>query len=215
MEPIVVKTKSEMAFEALQEMILSGQIEQQRVYSVAELEDMLQISRTPLARALARLEEQGVVELVAKAGFRVMPLQSADLEEHSLLVTQVAKLVVEWVIQRAAPESLETLWEVSREIRSAIGRQNQGRYFSAYRDFHLKLCDIAKASHCRRFFEQNWNYEGWYCYRLAENEGALLELLEDHEALIRAMEEKNLPLAIQICDEHSARCIQLLRQNVS
>lgn len=213
MQNIVVKTKSDMAFEVLQEMILAGQIEEQRIYSIAEIEEMLGISRTPISKAVARLKEQGVIELVEKAGFKVLPLNSADIEEHSLLVTQLAKLVVSWVLERGQAQQVHRLQNTVDEIKKAILGNKMGKYFHETKNFYLGLCNLAQANVCKRFFENNWNYEGWYCYNLQNNQPALLELLLDHENLIAAIKAEDKSKAMAICDEHAKRCICILKKN--
>ncbi|MBT9683763.1 GntR family transcriptional regulator [Pseudoflavonifractor sp. MCC625] len=212
---IAVKTKSELAFDTLRDMIISGQIEQNRIYTVAELGKMLDISRTPLAKALSRLEEQGIIELVTKAGVMVLPLRVADLEEHSHLVTQVAKLVVEWVTERCTGEEIQTLRPIVKNIRRAVETLDQELYFAASRSFYLEMCDLVQAEHCHRFFENYSDYEGWYCYKLAENKQALLSLAEDHETLIEAMCGGDVSMALYVCELHKEKCIALLKRHAN
>ena len=212
---IAVKTKSELAFDALRDMIINGQIQQNRIYTVAELGEMLAISRTPLAKAITRLAEQGVIKTVAKAGIMVLPLSVDDLEEHAHLVTQVAKLVVEWVTQRCTAQEIRKLEPIIQTIRQSVVESDQEQYFAASKEFHLALCQLAQAEHCRRFFEQYCDYEGWYCYKLAENQQALLSLAEDRSAMVDAMCAGDLSGAMAICDLHKEKCIALLKRHTT
>ena len=145
----------------------------------------------------------------------VLPLSMDDLEEHAHLVTQVAKLVVEWVTLRCTSQEIRKLDPIIETIRQSIEASDQEQYFAASKEFHLALCHLAHAKHCRRFFEQYCDYEGWYCYKLAENKEALLSLAEDRSAMVDAMCAGDLSRALYICDLHKEKCIALLKRHTA
>ena len=74
-------TLAELAYEELQEQIVSGRLPAGRRLLADEIADSLAISQTPVKEALARLEREGLVEGESRRGSAVRRFTLGDIEE--------------------------------------------------------------------------------------------------------------------------------------
>lgn len=73
--------RAEQVVVAVREAINSGRMRPGRKYSVYQLAEQLQLSRTPVRDALLRLEEVGAIQFEPRQGFRVLLPQPRDIAE--------------------------------------------------------------------------------------------------------------------------------------
>ncbi len=62
------KNLSHIAYEKLKQMILSGELEQGKAFSINAMSEKLQISRTPVTNACQRLENEKLLTVLPKQG---------------------------------------------------------------------------------------------------------------------------------------------------
>ncbi len=91
-------TLAELAYEELQEQIVSGRLPAGQRLLADELADSLAISQTPVKEALARLEREGLVEGEARRGSAVRRFTLGDIEEiyqaRTLIEVEAARIGV-------------------------------------------------------------------------------------------------------------------------
>ena len=63
-----VKNLSQIAYEQLKQMILSGELKQGQAFSINAMTEALQISRTPITNACQRLESEKLLTILPKQG---------------------------------------------------------------------------------------------------------------------------------------------------
>lgn len=69
------------AYEYLKDMILSGKLNPDELYSETRMSAELGISRTPMREAIQCLSQDGYITVVPSKGFKVRSLSGADMEE--------------------------------------------------------------------------------------------------------------------------------------
>ncbi|GAA4126613.1 GntR family transcriptional regulator [Actinomadura keratinilytica] len=89
---------ADTAYEAVRQMILSGEAAAGSRLGEAELAESLGLSRTPVREALQRLGSDGLVEVLPHRGARVVRWSRADLEE----IFELRALLEPYAAARAA-----------------------------------------------------------------------------------------------------------------
>lgn len=69
------------AYDYLKDMILSGKLDPDELYSETRLSAQIGISRTPMREAIQCLSQDGYITVVPSKGFKVRSLSNADMEE--------------------------------------------------------------------------------------------------------------------------------------
>jgi DNA-binding GntR family transcriptional regulator len=123
--------------EAVREAIRSGELRAGELYSVYQLAERLNVSRTPVREALLGLAETGLVRFERNRGFRVVRRDPKDIAEvfHLRLLLEVpaARLAA----MNAAP--LDGLRAELAAMRTAAEQHDEPRFMSHDRAFHELL----------------------------------------------------------------------------
>lgn len=150
-----LRTHAGRALVELRKQILSGELPGgTRLYEVS-LAEALEISRTPVREAMARLAEEGLLERVAGGGFAVRSFTFADvidaIEIRGVLEGTAARLAAE----RGVPEErMEAIRSIVAALDRCFGAGPDEVDFEAYAErnaeFHAALAGLAGSEILRR-----------------------------------------------------------------
>lgn len=140
-------TSSDRAFRALRTDILSGRHEPGSRLGEVELARELGMSRTPVREALRRLASDGLVDLTANRGARVVEPTAADLDNVFVLRAHAESTAARIAARTAAPADLDELEALARAVARAA-RPQQGppdldAVYTHNRAFHDLLLALA------------------------------------------------------------------------
>lgn len=134
-------------YDHLLDQICRFELEPNQKLSEAALSETLGVSRTPAREALARLAEQGLVDIMPQRGTRVAPLRLADLES-----SQFMREALELAILRRAMEQPDTgplVEALENEItlqRAYIAVRDKAQFYASDNRFHGLIADFAGCS---------------------------------------------------------------------
>lgn len=124
------------AYEQIRDAIVSGTLAPGERLHDAELCTWLSLSRTPVREALARLEEEGLVETVPQRYTRVAPLEPADAHDTFPVLAALHALAVELAVPRIAHEDVEELRSANLAFVVAMDAGKVKETYDADEAFH-------------------------------------------------------------------------------
>src|SRR4051795_5223830 len=108
------------AYARLRDAILDGTLEAGEQLRDAELSAWLGISRTPIREALARLEDNGLVESAPNRYTRVAPLDRRDALDAFQVVAALHALAAELALPNAGERELREMRAANRRLAAAF-----------------------------------------------------------------------------------------------
>lgn len=139
---------SERAQTALREAILHGELAAGAHLGEVELADRLGVSRTPIREALSRLAAEGLVEVHAHRGARVVSFSRADLDGIFDVRAALEPRATARAAERVTDDDLAALDALAHRML-AVGAPGPEQDLDAVvplnRDFHARLLAIADA----------------------------------------------------------------------
>ena len=128
----------------LRDLIVAGELAPGGLYSMNELAAQLGVSRTPVAQAVARLVDEGMVRVEHRRGMRVLETSGHDLVE----IYQIRLLLEPQATARATtlmrPADHRRLERALRELRDvAEGHGNLRDYLRRDAQFHHVILEAA------------------------------------------------------------------------
>ncbi len=154
----------------------------------SDLADRFGVSRTPIREALQRLETQGVVTRDGRS-LVVSSLDHDQLGELYVVRAELEGLAARLAAQHAAPEEVRVLWEMARRDRDLVDRPEP--LARANKRFHRQ---IHLASHNRYLIQQLEMVHRSMALMATTSlaaEGRGAKALEEHDAIIRAIEARD------------------------
>lgn len=154
---------SELAYQAIRERILRGELPLGAPLSRRKLAGELGMSLLPVSEALNRLENEGLVESLPRIGTRVCRPTSDEIREHfevrEALECQAARLFAEKASAREREELSAMAEELDGMFNRCVAGESDSEFLYKLRSFHLQFhLRIAECTGCRalrRIIERN------------------------------------------------------------
>ena len=147
------RTKSEVVYERLRELILSAELRPGEVIDQTRLCESLGVSRMPLRQAFVRLAAARLVYIKSHHSAIVMPLLASDIEETYVTREALESVLIRAAVPHLTDEDHEDLAELLRladdpEVRTVP------RLFAMFdRRFHTRLYGVAGYERALSYFD--------------------------------------------------------------
>jgi len=127
------------ATQTLRDAILGGRLPAGARLRQTHLAERLGISRTPIREALGRLQQEGLVELLPRAGVRVPFLNLDEAAELYDLREVLDGLAARLAASRATTVALRKLEKLLGRMAQCLERQDANQWFGAHVAFHEEI----------------------------------------------------------------------------
>lgn len=148
------RSLADQVYETIRESIINGRLVPGNLYSVKNLAEMLNVSRTPVREALIELAEQGMVEFERNRGVRILQTTLRDLEEIFAL-----RIVLETAATRRATElfTAPALRRLTREFKAmgnAAEAGDEQKMMEHDRRFHDVVLEMSGNERLTHYVDQ-------------------------------------------------------------
>src|SRR5688500_18268706 len=117
LEPVTLRSS---AARRLRLEILSGQLDPETLYPIAEVAKRLGVSITPVREALLELAADGLVEIQRNRGFRITHTSDKDLDDIVDLRVVLENYALEKLPVRIPEADMARLRELAEQTRAAL-----------------------------------------------------------------------------------------------
>ncbi|MFG1946269.1 GntR family transcriptional regulator [Nonomuraea sp. NPDC048826] len=123
----------------LRALILGGRYAPGDRLGEVELAQLLQVSRTPVREALRHLQSEGLVEVTANKGAKVVEYPATDLETIFELRARIEGLAARQAAATATDEDADRLHEVAVALGEHAARRELDAVYRRNAEFHQQL----------------------------------------------------------------------------
>jgi DNA-binding GntR family transcriptional regulator len=148
--------------------------------------DQLGVSRSPVSAALARLAEEGLVEVLPQRGTRVTRIALADIRQHLFIRAALEAETVLTIAPEAPDELLRVLDASLQHQRSAVAASDATRFHALDLQFHEILLDALDLPRVKAVVGTARNTLD-RARRLMATPARLLETFKEHARIVRAL----------------------------
>lgn len=192
----------DIVFKTLREAIITGELKPGERLMEIKLANELGVSRTPVREAIRKLELEGLVNMTARKGAEVAPINAKDLAEVLEIRRALEGLACSLACRKAAPEDIDILEQINNSIRMAIEDGDSEKIANLDAQFHFEICKLS--SNTRLVAAINRLKEHIFRYRLEyitdlKNKNVVVE---EHSKLIQDMRNKNGKAVIKDIERH-------------
>ncbi|MGU3498543.1 GntR family transcriptional regulator [Mycobacterium sp. C31M] len=190
-------TVRERAARELRNRILTGALEPGTRIDLDAITEEFATSRTPVREALLELSFEGLVKVAPRSGITVVGIDADDIMDSFTLLGVLTGQAAAWAAERVTPEELVRLRELADEVSSRSGEDTIGE---ANWLFHQA---IHRAAHSGRVLAQIKQ-----AARVVPTNFLTLfpdherHSLDEHEALLDALEARDADRARDIAERH-------------
>lgn len=185
------KPLREIVFLHLREAILEGKLEPGRRLMEIQLAEELGVSRTPVREAIRKLELEGLVVMVPRKGAYVADVSVKDMLEVLEIRGALEGLAASLAAERMTKEDTEILKKVASEFKQYHLEKNIEGMIVKDIEFHDKIfasaCNEKLYQMYQSLREQVYRFRVRYISEYNKSK----ELVEEHERIVKMIEERN------------------------
>jgi DNA-binding GntR family transcriptional regulator len=209
LNPISVNfTLKDHTFEVLRDAILAMDIYEADAdlrLDERQLAERLGISRTPIREALARLAQDGLVEILPRKGVFVLRKSRDEVLEMVVTWAALESMAARLATERASDDDLKALRKFAMHHSSDAVRAELQEYSDANIRFHQTILELSGCGLLKR------TADGLFMHMQAIRRRAMGESdrarrsVADHMEIIEALEARDGDLASRRVREHTMR----------
>jgi GntR family transcriptional regulator, vanillate catabolism transcriptional regulator len=199
----------------IRDLVFAGEVEPGGRLSEITVSERLGLSRTPVRAALARLEQEGILEAIPSGGYSVRTFTVADvhdaIELRGVLEGTAARLAAE---RGVAPAKIAALKALVTRLDEIVGVPQKDMNFTAYvslnAEFHEMLTRLSGSGVIRRELERALQlpFAGPSAFLDAQTEmpefrASLIAGQAQHRAIANAIEMREGARAEAVAREHA------------
>lgn len=194
----------DVVFNTLRRAILRGELKPGERLMEIQLANKLGVSRTPIREAIRKLELEGLVLMIPRKGAEVAEITEKNLRDVLEVRCALEELAVQLACDRIDKEKLKELHAAAEHFRQILDSDDITAIGEADEAFHDVI--FAATDNERLIQLLNNLREQMYRYRIEylKKKECHPQLLEEHAAIIKAIEERDKEKATQITTQHIA-----------
>ncbi len=206
-EPHLIRRNSlhDTVADRLRDMIVDGTLPARERIHEQSLCEAFGISRTPLREALKVLANEGLVELRANRGSRVAALSTEEMADLFEALWGVERHAAELAAARATTEQLKALRALQGRMEREWQRKRRTAYAKLNNEIHRTIVEFAQNATLCGVHTSIMTKLRRARYMALMSDDRWDEAVDEHRAILRALEARDTPEAGRLMAEHVRR----------
>lgn len=192
----------DVVFNTLRQAILRGELKPGERLMEIQLANKLGVSRTPIREAIRKLELEGLVLMIPRKGAEVAEITEKSLRDVLEVRRALEELAVQLACEKITKEEIRELERVAKEFQQVVNSSDITEIAEVDVCFH----DIIYTATDNQKLIQLLNNlrEQMYRYRVEylKRDGVFPQLIAEHEAIIRHIENNEKEKATEVMCRH-------------
>jgi DNA-binding GntR family transcriptional regulator len=199
------KPLGQHVFEKLKQAIIRGDLAPGDRIVEIQVAEALDISRTPVREAIHKLEREGLLKKLPKAGFTVMSLSREDIEEtfgiRSVLESYAAGLAA----LKHREDELKPLEEKIREFKTCLKKGNVDDLPRINTEFHNLLYALSRSPKLIKMINDLRDQIFRFRKILLKMDHMPEASNEDHRKMLTAIRDRDVARVEELVREHISK----------
>lgn len=212
MQPITTrKTTKELVYDQLKKGILNGTISRKEILTETKLAETLNTSRTPIREATADLLNEGLLVHIPRRGYQVRAIEPHELDQIVYLRSSIEMKGLSLLAKKITEEEIQLLYKIISDQEMAIREMDRITYIELDQTFHRTMLQLAKQNLLEQIFKELYNLSLLIGHAAITTEGRMEEVIEEHQGIVKALEEKDEEKAKKCMQSHLSTTIRRAR----
>jgi len=193
----IPKTARERVYLELRQWIIDGTLKPDEKISDHELSEYFSVSRTPVREAMQLLADQKLIDIYPGRESRVSPIDFESLNKTYKLTAELHALAIEFAFPHITNQTITELKKINHLFSTASKEHDikkTNKYDQAFHGVFLSLSDNYFLNEFTKTLNSHIErIENLYYSMILDH----MDSISEHEQIIKALEDHNLPLAME------------------
>lgn len=167
--------------------------------------EQLGISRTPIREALARLDQDGFVEILPRKGVYIRRKSLDEILEMIVVWAALESMAARLATEHASDDELAALREFATQYSQDRARADIAEYSAANVEFHQRIFSLAKCEALKSIADGLFLHMHSVRRRAMGESDRASRSVVDHMGIVEALEERDADAAAKRVREHTMR----------
>jgi DNA-binding GntR family transcriptional regulator len=191
----------ESVYKKLEMAILTGHLKPRERLVESEISSQLSVKRFAARKAIQELSQKGFVELIPNKGARVIDLTDQEVEDNYRVRMNLELLAAELMVERITSADLTVIRKIQKEYAKAVARGRMKDMIFKNEEFHKALHRATGNRFLCELLDKIKNAAFSLRYNTYFMLGIASRTVSDHEAILRALERRDLKALKRILRE--------------
>lgn len=207
------------AYNYIKNLILTHQLDANKLYSETKLSKELGISRTPMREALQCLSQDGYITVIPSKGFRIRQLSQKDMKETIQIRCAIEGFCTQCLANEyqtaKGQKTINELGDILKKQKEALKTNDDYENFINYdHEFHLVLVNYIDNEEVNHMFQRLM-----YLIRLTTQSALLVEgrsigTINEHEQYYEKLKAGDGNAAYQILINHLMMPLNIVKPEI-
>jgi DNA-binding GntR family transcriptional regulator len=179
-----------------------------------QLSEQLEISRTPIREALARLEQEGLVKIVPRKGVYIVRKTKHEILEMITAWAALESMAARLITLHASDQEIADL----RRLFATFQGEEAGAHIDEYSEtnirFHQSILEMSRCALLKELADQLFIHMRSIRARTISEDDRATRSIIDHMHIIEALESRDTELAERLVREHTLNLAGHVERNV-
>jgi GntR family transcriptional regulator, rspAB operon transcriptional repressor len=190
-----VPADKQKIYETLRFQIIKNDLKPGEFLNEKKLMAQFKIGRTPLREVFLRLQRDKLINMIPRQGTVVTPIDFKDLREIVEIRRGLEALIGQLAVKRITPTHIIQLKEILKKATNSYNKDNGCSLMELSRydmDFHNCILDAIQNTRLKEMMYEQQNSMGRLGWQLGLNAEDFFSQFQKLEAVVTALEEKNV-----------------------
>jgi DNA-binding GntR family transcriptional regulator len=170
-----------------------------------QLSEQLQISRTPIREALARLEQEGLVRIAPRKGVFILRKSVGEILEMIIAWAALESMAARLASERASAAEIRSLRTLLASFDHAEIRNHIDEYSEANIKFHRRILEMSRCKILKDMADGLFIHMRAIRARTMTEDDRATRSIVDHTHIVGALEARDADLAERLVREHTLK----------
>ena len=148
--------KKAKAYAYIKRQIMDGKWDLEESINVNEITEHLQMSRTPIHKALSQLAQEGFLKIIPQVGVFVRKPKKSEVMERILVCSNLDTLMTEQAVPKISEGTIDYLEELLKKMDRPEWSSDE--YSALNVEFHSVIYAASELEYTIEFTKQIWDY---------------------------------------------------------
>ncbi len=216
-EPRVRGLGAQTVYDALRQSILELTLQPGSPLDEVRLSQQFDMSRTPIREALVRLSSEGLVTTLPNRSTIVAAIDFVQLPVYFEALSLMYRVTTRDAAVHRRDQDMPQIRKLQQAYAAAVKKRDVLEMIQSNRDFHVAIAEAGGNSYFTALFTRLLD-EGRRILRLyyqSFDDRLPRQYVDEHEAMVGAIEAGNIELADKLAAEHAAQIVRQIQSYIA